>query len=542
MKVGGSLVKRRLILSCVMATVSFLCANSVSASNWYVRSGAACSVNGNGTTSSCAASAGAAGAWSGFSNIAWSSIAGGDSLFLNSGDTYVGTLGVGSSGSSGNPITISVTGGGTARINANGTNGINFNGHSYVTVDGAIGSPAFGGSTTMGISVTNIGASGFCAYENSGGHHFKLLHIECYGTSPGTSQPDDNRGGFYLSAGGSGKGGVEVAYNYIHGPVQPAFSNSKWGATCVTVWAATGTSNLTDNLQHDNRCDQVYNDGLRCAANCSIYHNEVSHVDASGHSDSLLIQSGSYTAVYGNYVHDSYDQNIYFDNLFDSACGHVRIYNNIINSPGGHGGINIDPEGGAGTAGSGTGCVGSSAAWDDVVIANNTFYQSSTYNVFWSGRGAVTNLAVLNNIFGQVSMGGGAWYSIYLGSGPSFATGDRWDYNVYSTTSSGYPTIAHTSSNYVLAGLQALIPAREAHGKTGSPSFTNPTSGDFHLTASDAVAKSAALNLALVYPFLQTDADGKQRSLTGAWDLGAYAVSSGSQLNPPANLTVAVVQ
>jgi hypothetical protein len=537
-------VKRRLIASCVMAAISFLFANSVSASNWYVRSGAACSVNGNGTTSSCATSSGAAGAWSGFSNIAWSSIAGGDTLFLYSGDTYAGALKVGASGSSGKPITISVAGGGTAHLDANGANGIELNGHSYVTVDGVIGSPAFGGSTTMGISVNNIGASGFCAYENSGGHHFKLLHIECYGTSPGTSQPDDNRGGFYLAAAGSGKGGVEVAYNYIHGPVMAPYSNAKWGATCVTLWAATGTSNLTDSLQHDNRCDQVYNDGLRCGANCSIYHNEVSHVDASGHSDSLLIQSGSYSAVYSNYVHDSYDQNIYFDNLFDSACGHVRIYNNIINSPGGHGGINLDPEGGAGAAGSISGCTGSSSAWDDVVIANNTFYRSSTYNVFWSGRGVVTNLAVLNNIFGQVSMGGGGWYSVYLGSGPSFASGDRWNYNVYSTASIGYPTIAHTSANYALAGLQALSPAREANGKAGIPSFTSATGGDFHLTATDTVAKGAGVNLSSTYAFLQTDVEGKQRPSTGAWDLGAYTVSSltGSQLNPPANLTVLVVQ
>jgi hypothetical protein len=525
--------------------ITLVCAfftNSASASNWYVRGAAACSINGNGTTSGCASAPGGAGAWSGFSNIPWSSIAGGDTLFLYSGDVYVGPLTVGASGSSGNVITISVTGGGTAHIDANGNTAINFNGHSYVTIDGVIGSPAFGGSTTMGISVTNIGASGYCAYEGSGGHHFKLLHVECSGTSVGSSQPDDNRGGFFLSASGSGKGGVEVAYNYIHGPAKSPFSNQKWGATCVTLWGATGTANFDDNLQHDNRCDQIYNDGLRCGANCSIYHNEVSHVDGSGHSDSLLIQSGSYSAVYGNYVHDSYDQNIYFDNLYDSACGHVRIYNNVINSPGGHGGINLDPEGAAGPASSITGCTGSSAAWDDVVIANNTFYQSSTYNVYWSGRGAVRNLAVLNNIFGQVSMGGGGWYPVYVGAGTSFASGDRWDYNTYSGTSIGYPTIAHTSSDYALAGLRALSPAREVNGKIGIPLFVNITIGDFHLAVLDTVAKNAGMNLSSVYSFLQTDGDGKQRPATGAWDLGAYEVSSlsGSQVNPPVNLTVSV--
>jgi hypothetical protein len=534
-------VKRRFTLICAMAAVSFLLGNSAFASNWYVRSQTSCPTSGNGTASSCATSPGGAGAWSGFSNIPWSLIGAGDSLYLSSGDTYVGPLTIGSSGTSGNVVTITVAGGGTANINANGNIGINFNGQSYVTVDGVIGNPAFGGSTTMGIRITNMGVNNYCAYENNGGHHLKALHIECYGTQTGAA--DDNRGGMWLSAGGSGRGGIEAAYNYIHGPSLPAFSSSKWAATCMTVFSGTGSTSFTDNLVHDNRCDQVYHDGLRCAGNCSLYHNEVSHVDGSGHSDSLLIQSGSYAAVYNNYVHDSYDQNIYLDNLYDSACAHVRVYNNVINSSGGHGGINIDPEGGAGVGGATSGCTsGTSSRWDDVLVLNNTFYQSSSYNVYWSTRGSVTNLVVLNNIFGQVSMGGGGWYSIYLGAGTSFASGNVWNYNSYSTSSNGFPIVAHTTANYALSALQSLLPPRELNGKTGNASFASAGSGDFHLASSDTIAKGAGANLAALYPFAATDGDGKQRPLLGAWDLGAYSVSTQAttQVNPPTNLAATV--
>ena len=460
---------------------------------------------------------------------------------LVTGDTYVGQLSIGSSGNSGNPVTITVSGGGTANINANGGTGINFGGHSYVTVNGVIGSPAFGGSTTMGISVTNIGASNNCVYENSGGTHDKVLHIECYGTPPGSSQPDDNRGGFFLS----NSQYWEVGYNYIHGPVYAAFSHSKWGATCVSMWAATGTTNFNDNLQHDNRCDQMYNDGLRCSANCSIYHNEVSHIDGSGHSDSLLIQSGSYSALYDNYVHDSYDQNTYLDNLYDSACHHIRVYNNIYNSSGGFGGINMDPEGGAGpvAGGSPSGCTGSSAAWDDVVVANNTFYQSSGYNTYWSGRGSITNLVTLNNIFGQANMGGGGWYNVNTGVGTSYASGDSWDYDAYSTASSNYPDIAHTSANYTLAGLKGLIPARETNGKTCNPTYVGGALPlGVQLASSDTCAKGAGANLYSIYAFLQTDLAGNARPSSGSWDLGAYqdATAAGTQPNPPTNLGATV--
>lgn len=74
---------------------------------WYVRPIAECAFNGNGTAPGCAASGGAAGAWRGTANVAWGSIAAGDTLavsgaFIGAAETDVSgiTLRVDTSGSS----------------------------------------------------------------------------------------------------------------------------------------------------------------------------------------------------------------------------------------------------------------------------------------------------------------------------------------------------------------------------------------------------------------------------------------------------------
>jgi len=532
------MIKIRKVLLLLGFCGFFLSGSTAWAKSWYVRSATACANNGDGTASNCAASAGAAGGWKGFSNIVWGSVVAGDTLNLVTGDTYTGPLLIGSSGSAGNPVTITVSGGGTANIDANAGTAINFQSHSYVTLDGVIGSPAFGGSTTMGIAVTNIGASNYCVYQNgAGADNNKVLHISCHGTS--TTSPDDNRGGMYLSGGN----GWEVAYNYIYGDTYPAYSASKWHATCLSLFrTAQSSASFTDNTAHDNNCTQMYHDGLRCNGNCSLYHNEVSHIDGSGHADSILIQSGSYGQIYSNYVHDSGDQNIYLDNLYDSVCHHIRVYNNIIDSNPGHG-MNMDPEGAAGTAPASTGCTGSGASgWDDIEFINNTIYSTSTYGIYWSGRGTVANLVVLNNIFGTDTTSGYYMANLRSSTSVTFTDANSWDYNVYSTSAVSYSRVASwgSSNTYTLAQLQALSPARETHGKAGIPTYVNANGADFHLANSDTVAKGAGVNLYLTYAFLQTDKDGNSRPSSGSWDIGAYRVATGPQPTPPANLSATV--
>lgn len=564
------------------------------ASSWYVRE--SCSNNGNGTASNCATSPGGTGSWKGFSNIAWGSIKPSDTLYLLAGETYQEQLTINASGSSGSPITISVFGAGTAIIDGQNTRtGFNFNGNSFVTIDGLIGDQAFGGSATYGIKVVNIGASQYCAYENSGGGNDKVLHLDCSGVLGSSNQPDDNRGGIYYGGGGNT---VEFAYNSFHTGVteypltscsqtsmtitctatsnisdanwvttnviaiwgtstQPATyghcvlasvsgstftckagssaSNSTTGGTATFLWAATAITNFPGvsgtaydaNLEHDNYAHGLYNDGFRCGSNCSVYHNEASVIVGSGHSDSLLEQSGSYAAFYNNYVHDSNDQNCYLDNLLNATAAHIRVYNNIFNSPYGFGGCNVDPEG------------GSASIWDDIEVINNTSYASTGYMIQWSGRGAITNLVLLNNISDY--SGADAILPHTLGSGTTIHDASSWDYNVYSPThGTQYPHVASFGGgSFTLAGLKALSPPREVHGNACDVSYTDPAADDFHLASNDACATGAGLNLSSMYSFTTTDFDGNPRPLSGAWDLGAYA-AGGPRPVPPTELTASV--
>jgi hypothetical protein len=291
---------------------------------------------------------------------------------------------------------------------------------------------------------------------------------------------------------------------------------------------AAGTS-FTANLEHDNYAHGLFNDGFRAGQNASIYHNEASVIVGSGHSDSLLEQSGQYAAIYSNYVHDSNDQNCYLDNLYNSAKAHIRVYNNVFNSPYGFGGCNVDPEG------------GSSSSWDDVVIVNNTSYASSGYVVWWSGRGTVTNLVLLNNISNY--SGADAILPHSLGSGTTIHDANSWDYDVYSPAHGRqYPNIASFGGTFTLSGLRALSPPRETHGNTCDVVFNNEGSSDFHLGTGDACATSKGTNLTTQYSFASTDFDGNPRPASGAWDIGAFVAGGGGNVPAPPSALSAIVQ
>ena len=485
------------------------------AAQWYVRE--SCTNNGNGTSSSCAASPGGTGAWKLFSQIVWGSIVAGDTLNLVTGETYTQPLTIGSSGIAGSPITITVSGGGTATIDVAGVAGlvgINFNGQSYVTVDGVIGNRV-AGQSTYGLRIINnassAGTNGYCVYENNGGANNKTMHVECSGST--TVALDDNGGGMYLAM-----RYAEIAYNWIHSTTAP----TRWLGTGITSWSSTGSTAFNDNLVHHNWVQDMQNDGIRCGANCSLYNNHVQNIAGSGHSDSLLIQSGGYSAVYNNVVRDSGDQNIYLDNLYDSICAHIRVYNNVIDSDPGFG-VVIDPEGGAGAGIVASTCTtGSAAAWDDVVIVNNTFAKTSAAQIRKGRDKAVTNVVIKNNIFGRHS-NPGSYTNLDLRNTIDLTLLDAnaWDYDVFDESAvaalSNYGGV-----NRTLAQLQALSPAREFHGKLGTPAYVDSAGRDYHLAASDTVAKNAGVNLTSPYSFLATDKDGLPRPSSGVWDVGAY--------------------
>lgn len=566
-------------------------------SGWFVRSSTACPTNGNGTSSSCAASPGGAGAWSGFANIGWGSIHAGDTLSMQAGDTYAEQLTIGASGTSGSPVTITVNGVGTAIIDGgNARTGFSFNGQSFVNVDGVTGNAAFGGSQTYGIRVINIGLPNYCAYINNGEQHVKFLHVECSGNGQNTDNahlnappvPDDNRGGVF---GGGGAHFVEIAYDWFHtqmaqynlstcsisgttytctttttitdthwtspsvifasigiygntgvnghcglisasgttftcegggsGTGTGGVAVMEWAATAVTGFFATGSTNYNDNTTHDNFAYGTFNDGFRSNGNGQIYHNEAQAGMGSGHSDATLAQSALYVEISSNYVHDWNDQNCYLDQLSAASRGHIRIFNNVWNSPHGFGGCNVDPE-------------GASANWDDIVMINNTSYSSRDYVVRYGNQGGtVTNFVYINNISRvSGSVGDPPWAG---GGGIAFASSTAYNYNLYSPTLGvQFPILANFSGgNKTLAQLRALSPPRELNGNTCDVTYVGGAlPAGAQPASTDTCSKNAGQNLTAIYPFATVDFNGVTRPPTAAWDSGAMQASGGGGGTP----------
>jgi hypothetical protein len=331
---------------------------------------------------------------------------------------------------------------------------------------------------------------------------------------------------------GSNPEGWEIAYNWIHGTYTGATQSLRWHATAVALFGPGGSSSYTANQIHHNKEEYIYQDGIKCNLDCSIYNNEGQHVEGSGHSDALQCQSGTYCQIYNNYIHDNGDQSIYLDMIGSGPFAHMRVYNNlVVNSSFG---AVLHPE---------------QANIDDLVIANNTFYANGSQAIRKGGACSgscphvISNLVILNNIIGT---SGGSNKQIDFNDGDvSFLDANSFDYDVYMSPSSASPQIVNSApgcgGGCTLAQLQALSPAREANGKVANPSFN--TSTNWHLAAGDTVATNTGRNLYSIYPYLQKDKDGNPRLSSGAWDVGAYATSSSSgnlQPTAPSGLTAVV--
>lgn len=119
----------------MVVLVASLAASVSHATEFHVRPTADCSISGDGSSSACASSAGAAGAFRGFSGIAWPSIQPGDTLFIIG--QHNEQLIVGKSGTAQQSITIRGDKRGAAAGRIDGANTISFclsdNNNRYLT-------------------------------------------------------------------------------------------------------------------------------------------------------------------------------------------------------------------------------------------------------------------------------------------------------------------------------------------------------------------------------------------------------------------------
>jgi chitodextrinase len=457
-----------------------------------------------------------ANAWTSTSNVNWSLVHPGDTVYLSGGSTsqtYASSWSINASGTATAPITIAVDASSPAHsgravfdYNADGNGStrtaIKVNGN-YVTLSGNVG----------------------------GANHIELDNLR--NTSTGTTSVGIEAGG---------QVGIVVDHmTFINdnNPVRMAYTsgsvvrNSSFqqvrGDAAIAMVGTTG--GFDTNLVYNNYIETMCNlnssscpgpDGIQTGAGLTAYNNTFKEITTSvttsdQHPDMLQVQ-GNYIKLYNNEfinVGDSVFDYGYFPN--DPNLHDVWVYNNVFRIQ-----QVIDPYPEFFRLYANPGSV---ASINNFKILNNDFIDNQGgYRVirFDSFNGSPTGSGnqIENNIFHND--GGGSSYApiIWIDNSSNFtSTSFTFDHNIYSNTS-GTQYVMYRGTSYTTS---QWVSAMEPHGSTAHPTFKSYTplgaSNDFHLATSDTVASGAGANFGSIFT---TDKDGTLRPSSGAWDDGAY--------------------
>ncbi|MGZ6447155.1 MAG: choice-of-anchor Q domain-containing protein [Pseudobdellovibrionaceae bacterium] len=457
-----------------------LMSSSAYSANWYVDNAVVSSGNGQSWAS----------AFKDFSNIAWSSINPGDTLYISGGvtsQTYTSPLNVGTSGTASNRITIRA--GQEAGHNGMVTfdAGAYISAVNYVTIDGSVG-------TNSRITIKNVS----------------------------DLSSKDNGWAIY----GDGKVGVTIRYvtitncnNGINLTYGDAFEVDH---NFITVKGDVGVRSFANptrgwvqdtNLIHDNVLTSLnYNGGpdtIQSGDSTNIYNNTFRNVvDASSlpgqHPDNIQM-GGRYVKVYGNTFIDVGDSNIDYDAQGSGEIQDVYIYNNLF-----HIVTKIDE-------------------YPDFIRMYST---GKAINIF-------SNVKILNNTFivdsGELATYTGQLMGFGFGNGTGAGSGNEIKNNLASGT--GNMGINHDTGggSWTVSWGNNIYPipmALDPSGIVGVPSLD----ASFIPTVTDTLARDQGVTMS----YFSTDKLGTPRPQGSAWDIGAfeYTTNAPVKLAAPTNLRI----
>jgi hypothetical protein len=477
-------LKKRWICGVAVVLLS-TAGQSAIAANWYVDSAVGTSGNGQSWAS----------AFKDFSNISWSAIKPGDTLYISGGSTskaYKSTLKIGADGTSSSRITIRAgqDAGHNGKVILDG-GGISIAYADYVTIDGSVG-------TTSQIQIQNV-----------------------------TSSNKD--WGWAIDGAGTGPVGVTVRYvtitncnngiNLTYGDTYEIDHNS------ITIKGDAGIRGYANpshgfgwNKIHDNAITSLSNNGyggpdsIQTGGSTDVYNNQFFAVSSTAalqgqHPDTLQAGGSRYLRVYGNTFNDVADSNIDIDAFGSGVIQDVYIYNNLFHI---------------------------AKKLDDYPDFIRMYSTGKSINTF-------SNVKILNNTFivdsGQLSGGIGQIMGFGWANGSGAGTGNEIKNNLaMGTGKMGFNRDKTGGGSWTVSWGNNIYPTSQTFDPSatiGVPSLD----ASFVPTSSDTLARDKGTSL---LNYFSTDKVGTVRPQGSAFDIGAFEYSGNSSviLSPPKNLRI----
>jgi hypothetical protein len=492
---------------------------AASAANWYV-DGRATGAN-NGTDW--------ANAWPALTNINWTAIQPGDTLYLSGGtegQTYPDPMVIAKDGTEANPITIRVSReaghNGLVTIDTYSTaitmrdwvtiNGAKDDTYAATWITNTVNVPLI----TNNIGLRIIGAHGV-NYTRTGPAGMKLYWLEI-----STKENEANRHGIRIAnAPPYNVTNTEIAYCWIHDVAQDGINHP--GGTANAGWDRF--------MVHHCLIERTGDDGLEVGSGWTVHHSILrTTLHLRGHPDG--IQSvGNYQRYYNN-IFEDWSSSSFITQGVGTNYGPLQIYGNLVqvrNHPASATAIELKWYPIEANAYENT-------YWRDWVFANNTIANSGNGSLSTAKRYFCTNaffremLFANNIIVHSTNYVGGITYGSDGGAG-----GTWWD---YSDVVFDYNVVAGMNTDISYKGIRAnaeAVNAASGYASNASalPTFVDAATLDFRLAEADTVARGTGTNLTVLnLPGFDRDLYGNLRGESRKWDRGALVYGAEGDLPP----------